>query len=116
MTKQKVIEILTLIKSTYFYAFKDLTKEQFSQLCTVWYECLNPFTDEQVSKAVQVALMEYSTPPVPADIVSCAKKAILLEQPTDNDYWNELMSAVEKIKTTFVQEYVGSPYRTPIYK
>lgn len=116
MTKQKVIEILTVIKSTYFYAFKDLTKEQFSQLCTVWYECLKPFTDEQVSKAVQVALMEHSTPPVPADIVGYAKKLILLEQPTDNDYWNELMTAVEKIKSTFVQEYAGSPFRTPLYQ
>lgn len=116
MTKQKVIEILTVIKSTYFYAFKDLTKEQFSQLCTVWYECLKPFTDEQVSKAVQIALMEHSTPPVPADIVGYAKKLILLEQPTDNDYWNELMTAVEKIKNTFEQEYNGCPFRTPIYQ
>ena len=116
MTKAKVIEVLNTIKTTYYYAYKDFTKQQFLDLCTVWYECLKSFTDEQVSKAVQVALMEHSNPPVPADIVVCAKKLILLEQPTDNEYWNELMTAVEKIKTTFVQEYVGSPFRTPLYQ
>lgn len=116
MTKSKAIEILNTIKTTYYYAYKDFTREQFLELCKIWYECLKPFTDEQVSKAVQIALMELSTPPVPADIVGYAKKAILLEQPTDNDYWNELMTAVDKIKNTFVQEYAGSPFRTPLYQ
>ena len=116
MTKSKVIEVLNTIKTTYYYAYKDFSKQQFLELCKIWYECLKAFTDEQVGKAVQIALMEHSMPPVPADIVGYAKKAILLEKPTDDDYWNELMTAVEKIRNTFVQEYAGSPFRTPLYQ
>ena len=116
MTKQKVIEILTIIKSTYFYAFKDLTKEQFSQLCSVWYECLKCFSDEQVSDAIRMALMEHSTPPVPADIVKYAKQSLLLEQPTDTEFWNKLMTAVDKIKNTYVQEYKGSLWKKALFE
>lgn len=116
MTKNKVIDILNLIKTTYHYAYRDFTKEQFCDLCTVWYECLKSFTDEQVGKAVQIALMQKTTPPVPADIVENAKKAILLEKPTDTEYWNMLLVAVDKIKNTYVQEYPGSAYRTPLYQ
>jgi hypothetical protein len=33
-----------------------------------------------------------------------------------NELWNELVLAVNEIKTTLVQEYAGCPFRTPLYE
>ena len=104
MTKEKTLSVLSAIKTTYFYAYKDFTKQQFLQLCDIWYECLKPFSDEQVATAIKIALMEQSTPPVPSDIIKYIKRAIFLDKPSDVECWSILMSAVEKIKKTYVKE------------
>lgn len=39
-----------------------------------------------------------------------------LQQPNYNELWNILVGAVNEIRTTFVQEYAGSCYGTPLYQ
>ena len=116
MTKEKTLSVLSAIKTTYFYAYKDFTKQQFLQLCDIWYECLKPFSDEQVATAIKIALMEQSTPPVPSDIIKYIKRAIFFDKPSDVEFWSILMSAVEKIKTTYVQEEQWQLYRKALYE
>ena len=116
MKRSDLVQVLTLIKVNYRYVFKDISEDEYELMRNSWWECLKDYPTESVLNAVKLALMKNTYPPTIADIYGYIRKAEQLQQPSDNEYWNILVGAVNQIKTTLVQEYTGSPYRTPIYQ
>jgi hypothetical protein len=92
-----------------------MSKDEYDLMRNSWWECLKDYPTESVLNAVKLALIKNTYPPTIADIVAYIRKAEQLNQPSDNEFWNILVEAVNEIKTRHVQEYKGSCYRTPIY-
>ncbi len=116
MKRTELLQVLTLIKANYRYVFKDMSEDEYNLMRDTWWDCLKDYSFAQVLNAVKLALLKNSYPPTIADIVTYIRKIEQLNQPSDNEYWNILLEAVNEIRTTLVQEYKGSCYRTPIYE
>lgn len=114
MKRSELVQVLTLIKANYRYVFKDMSEGEYNAMRNSWWECLKDYPTESVLNAVKLSLMKNAYPPTIADIYGYIRKAELLKQPSDNEFWNILVGAVNEIKTTLVQEYKGSLYRIPI--
>ncbi len=116
MKKTELLKILMLIKANYSYVFKDMSKEEYDTMRDTWWACFGGYPTESVMNAVKLVLLKNTYPPTIADIYGYIQKAEQLEKPSDNELWNILIGAVNEIKTTYVQEYQGSLYRTPLYQ
>lgn len=116
MKRSELVQVLALIKANYRYVYKDMSEDEYNLMRDTWWECLKDYPLGAVMNAIKLAVMKNAYPPTIADIVSYIRKAEMLNQPSDNELWNILVGAVEEIKTTLVQEYYGSCYRTPIYQ
>lgn len=116
MKRTELLQVLTLIKANYRYVFKDMSEGEYNLMRDSWWDCLKDYSLAQVLNAVKLALLKNSYPPTIADIVTYIRKIEQLNQPSDNEFWNILLEAVNEIRTTLVQEYEGSCYRTPIYE
>lgn len=115
MKKSELIQVLMTIHANYRYVFKDMSKEEYEAMRDTWWACFGGYPTERVLNAVKLALLKNTYPPTIADIYGYIQRAEQLEQPSDNELWNILLGAVNEIKTTYVQEYQGSLYRTPLY-
>lgn len=115
MKRSELVQVLTLIKANYRYIFKDMSEGEYEAMRNSWWDCLKDYPTESVLNAVKLALLKNAYPPTIADIYGYIRKAEQLNQPSDNEYWNILVGAVNEIRTTLVQEYKGSCYRTPLY-
>lgn len=116
MTKSETIKLIMRIKAMFPYAFTTDTEEMLSLRINDWYECLKGYSHDQVMDGFKLSLMKKDNPPTISDLVGFIQKAERLQQPSDNELWNMLLSAVKCIKTIAVQEYQGSCYRTPLYQ
>lgn len=116
MKRSELVQILTLIKANYRYVFKDMSEGEYEAMRDTWWSCFGGYPTESVLNAVKLALLKNTYPPTIADIYGYIRKAEQLQQPSDNELWNILVGAVNEIRTTLVQEYNGSCYRTPIYQ
>lgn len=116
MKRTELIQVITLIKANYRYVFKDMSEEEYEAMRNSWWDCLKDYPFGAVLNAVKLALLKNTYPPTIADIYGYIQKAEQLQQPSDNELWNILVSAVNEIKATHVQEFKGSCYRTPLYE
>lgn len=116
MKRTELLQVLTLIKSNYRYIFKDMNEGEYNLMRDTWWDCLKDYQFVEVLNAVKLSVLKNPYPPTIADIVKYIQKIEQLNQPSDNEYWNILIGAVNEIKTTLVQEYKGSVYRTPLYQ
>lgn len=116
MKRSELIQVITLIKANYRYVFKDMSQEEYEAMRNSWWDCLKDYSFGAVLNAVKLALLKNTYPPTIADIYGYIRKAEQLNQPSDNEYWNILVGAVNEIRTTLVQEYKGSCYRIPLYQ
>lgn len=116
MTKSETIKLIMRIKAMFPYAFTTDTEEMLSLRINDWYECLKGYPNDQVMDGFKLSLMKKDNPPTISDLVGFIQKADRLNQPSDNELWNVLLSAVGKIKNTVAQEYHGSCYRIPLYQ
>lgn len=98
MQKETVVRIITEIKANYRYTYRDMTKEEMRLMVERWFDCLKPFSDNDVESAFRVALCKFSMPPTIADIIGIISRQERLKQPTDAELWSQLMKAVKQTK------------------
>ena len=91
-----------------------MSNDEYELMRDSWWECLKDYPYGAVLNAVKLALLKNAYPPTIADIYGYIKKAEQLQQPSDNEFWNILVEAVNEIKTTLVEAYRGAVYLTPI--
>ena len=115
MKRSELVQVLTLIKANYRYVFKDMSKEEYDLMRDSWWECLKEYQFGAVLNAVKLSLLKNQYPPSIAEIVAYIRRAEQLSQPSDNEMWNKLASAVHEIKNTYINEY-SCCYGTPLYQ
>lgn len=114
MQKETVVRIITEIKANYRYTYRDMTKDEMRLMVERWYDCLKPFTDNDVESAFCVALCKFSVPPTIADIIGIISRQERLKQPSDTELWAQLVKAVNQTKYTIYVE--GSIDTYPAYR
>lgn len=114
MQKETVVRIITEIKANFRYTYRDMSKDEMRLMVERWYDCLKPFSDNDVESAFRVALCKSSVPPTIADIIGIISRQERLKQPSDTELWAQLMKAVKKTRYTI---YVpGSIDAYPAYR
>ena len=91
MTRQEVIQVLTLLAGNYeSFAKRTQTDEQVEMMISTWLECLGDLDYKLVLQAVKKTIIESPYPPTIHDI---RKNAIELVNPTTQrtaiEAWNE---------------------------
>lgn len=94
MTKEEVIAILGVLKTSYPRFYQNMTKQEMFNTINLWYERFKHEDTRVVTLAVNNLIDTFSFPPTIADVKKAMRSLITVEEKTENDYWNELDKAV----------------------
>lgn len=110
LTKQDIISLIGVIKTTYLNCYKDATKEDLNAMADTWHDILKDYPKNVVGMALKKCLQICKFAPTLADIMEQITLIANAGKPTENDYWTEIEKAVEKAQRIF---YFGLvPYFT----
>lgn len=98
MKKSTAVRLIVEIKANYRYTYRDMTEEEMRILSERWYECLLPYTDEQVERAFRAALCKCAYSPTIADIIGIIQRQC--GKNNDLALWQTLKRAVGEICQT----------------
>ena len=101
LTKQDVISLIGVIKTTYINCYKDVSKEDLNTMAGTWHDILKDYPKDVVGMALKKCLQVCKFAPTLADIIEQIKLIANAGQPNENDYWNEIEKAVEKAQRIF---------------
>ena len=96
LTKKDVIGMLAVVKSNYFYAFKDMGQAETKTLIDTWHTILGKEPKEIVMTAFYRAIEYCKMPPTIADIRENIDKIYGATTKSDQDLWNELRIAMRQ--------------------
>lgn len=92
-SQNKITEIIAAIKTIYPYYAKEA---DVSVLVKLWISLLRDFPDEVVEVAFYKCLQTCKMPPTPADVIENLKAMQEAAEPTDEELWNDYISALRK--------------------
>ena len=101
LSKQDVVSLIGVIKTTYINCYKDTTKADLDMMAKTWYDILKDYSKEVVAVAFKKCLQICKFAPTLADIIEQIKLIAEVGKPTENDYWYEIEQAVEKMQRVF---------------
>lgn len=124
MNREKIIDILGILKTAYPRFYANMTKEEAEKTINLWCEMFKNDVPELVAIAVKKLITELQYPPTIADIKNTMYK--LVDRTEDNtDLWNKFLKALKNSgynsKTEFeklpeiIQRFAGSPERLKDY-
>ena len=120
MKKVEVTKIIMVLKTSYPYAFKDMSKEEIESMVSLYEEMFKDDSYEVVSNAIVDLIKTYDYLPSIATIKN--KIYDLTHDSVDNtDLWNKLINAISRSSyyaeeefeklPDLVKAYVRSPQR-----
>ena len=92
-SQQKIVAMITAIKTIYSYYAKDCDIELLVQ---TWGVLLRDYKDDVVDIAFYNAMQSCKVPPTPADIIERVKEMQKASDPTPESLWNELRAAIKE--------------------
>lgn len=93
-TKKAIIKSFAAIKTIYNYFGKDADLEL---MVNTWYTLLHNYTDEEIERAVYMALRVCKFAPVPADIIEQIENQKQIEKPCEADLWAAYRKALKEV-------------------
>ena len=93
-SKQKIGEILALIKTIYPYFYKDNNIEELRILTKVWEMTFADYEDGELNNAAMLCIQNCKTPPTPADIIEQIEK--LRPKRTNEELFAKMSEALQK--------------------
>lgn len=107
-TKNKIIEMIGIIKTIYPYYAKEIKP---SALVNTWHLALNDIDDTMLNKAFTRCLQVCTMPPTPADICKQIATLVKSKSLSANELWGildktlgEVANQVDRFNYTFVEE------------
>lgn len=105
---KKIAEIIAAIKTIYPYYSKDADS---GTLAKTWAVLLREIPDEVTEVAFMQSLKVCKMPPTPADVLEQVRSLHMVNEPTDEETWSELLQAlrrtrqlVYRFRFTFVED------------
>ena len=93
-TKKAIIKAFAAIKTIYNYFGKDTDLEL---LVNTWHTLLHNYTDEEIERAVYMALRVCKFAPVPADIIEQIENQKQIEKPCEAELWALYRKALQEV-------------------
>ena len=93
-TKKAIIKAFAAIKTIYSYFGKDTDLEL---LVNTWHTLLHNYTDEEIERAVYLALRVCKFAPVPADIIEQLENQKQIEKPSELELWALYRKALKEV-------------------
>lgn len=93
-TKKAIIKAFAAIKTIYNYFGKDTDLEL---MINTWYTLLHNYTDEEIERAVYMALRVCKFAPVPADIIEHIENQKQIEKPCEQELWALYRKALKEV-------------------
>lgn len=120
MKKTEITKILVVLKTSYPYAFKDMSKEEIESMVNIYEEMFKDDSYDIVSKAIVELIKTFDYLPSIATIKN--KIYDLTHESVDNtDLWDKLVNAIGRSSyyaeeefnklPNILKQYVKSPYR-----
>jgi len=119
MTKKETVVIMGILKASYPYYYKDLSKEEAFNAINVWYEMLQDYPLEVVKLAIKrLIVTKKDFPPSIGDVIEQINKVTATEEDiTEEEAWQKVRSCInyyqskEKFETLppILKKLVGSP-------
>ena len=112
LSKQDVVSLIGVIKTTYINCYKDTTKADLDMMAKTWYDILKDYSKEVVAVAFKSCLQVCKFAPTLADIIEQIKLIENSGQPTEIEYWVEIEQAVANamnlpLSTAFTEFHIG---------
>lgn len=99
MKKETIIKAITLLKTNYYNALKDYSKEEMQMMINAWYEFFKDTPEQEFNKAIRNIINKYDYFPTIAQV----KKEIAIDKtndiPSAEDEWEEVLKVVHRYGT-----------------
>lgn len=121
MKKNEILKIILILKTSYPYAFKDMSKDEVESMVNLYEELFKENTYEEVSRAIKNIINTSEYMPAIATIKSKIYEMKHLKDESNMELWEKLLVAIrngsyhaeeeyEKLPIV-VQKFLGSPYQ-----
>lgn len=94
ITEKDILEMITIIKANYFYAYKDISKTEMQAMARTWFIILGKEPKELVMAGFYKALEHCKMPPTIADIKSEINAIYDATRDSDTELWAKLHNAL----------------------
>lgn len=94
-SQNKIIEMIASIKTIYPYYAKETDVEV---LVKTWTVLLKDYPDDVVEAAFYKCLQTCKMPPTPADVIENIESIIAVNEPSDEQLWNEYVKAIKDVE------------------
>ena len=96
-SKQKIIEMLTMVKTVYPRYSENLTDEQMPLLINTWLACLKGYDDNAVLYGFEKHIKTSKFAPTPSEIIEHIREAQRAIEPSNEELWSVFENALRDV-------------------
>lgn len=96
MTREEVVKIILVIKSTFPKTYEKFTRSDFEGMADAWTVLFDDYTYQQISLGLKAYLTTNTTgfPPVPAQLIAYTRQQNPMRELTSNEAWDLVYKAI----------------------
>lgn len=96
MTREEVLKIILVIKSTFPKTYEKFTRSDFEGMADAWTVLFEDYTYQQISLGLKAYLTTNTSgfPPVPAQLIAYTREQNPMRELTSNEAWDKVYKAI----------------------